>query len=75
MEFTSRFNIDDIVIFQPNLTNNSRSYAGSVMAKIVAVKFTESKVFYDLALADSNNEEGFYTVCPLRDVDSCCVSK
>lgn len=75
MEFTSKFNIGDIVIFQPNLTNNS-SYAGSVMAKIVAVKFTESKVFYDLALADRNNEEeGFYTACPLRDVDSYCVSK
>ena len=43
MEFSSRFNINEEVLFK-NFDN------GVMKAKIITVRFTESKILYDLAL-------------------------
>lgn len=76
MDFESRFNIGDVVNFQPDLskTEKNSEYSCSVLAKIVGVRFSKSKVFYDLALYDPyNKDEKFYSSCPLKDVDSYFV--
>lgn len=70
--FTSRVAIGETVVFNPDC-NYPAAVGCTVLAKVVGVRFTESKVLYDLALACSELG-GWYTALPLRDVDSIMVS-
>ena len=64
-QFPSRFNIGEEVLF--------KNFGSDVMkAKIVSVKFTESKVLYGLALW-LDDKKNYYTVLPINDVDSVFV--
>lgn len=69
----SRCKIGDIVLFQPDLSAVDVGRAGVIRAKVVGVRFTESKVLYDLALANSDEDCPWYDAIPVRDVDSVMV--
>jgi hypothetical protein len=77
----SRFQISDIVLFQPNIDRIDQSPSqdpvkvrrGAVKAKVVEVHFDKTKVMYDLAVASKEHESGFYTELPICKVDSIMV--
>jgi hypothetical protein len=84
--YPSRYAIGDIVLFQPNLSKikyvkppkGSREMGRyetddtAIVAQIVAIKFTASKVLYDLAVSCTEPGE-FYNAKPLCNVDSFMV--
>lgn len=69
---SSKFAIGDTVVFNPDCNFHPGSTT-TVLAKVVGIRFTESKVLYDLALACAELG-GWYTALPLRDVDGIMVS-
>ena len=75
MEFTSRFSLGEIVLFQPDINKIDRKkgkikdMTGAIYAKIMAVTFTPGHILYDLAL-NNNSIESFDHKTPLKHVDS-----
>jgi hypothetical protein len=78
-EFPARFKPGQIVLFSPDL-NNFEDKRTHFPAKIVNVKFTSSKVLYDISLLckdcanSDNNFDPFYDAIPLENVDSIMVN-
>lgn len=79
----SRFNPGDIVYFNAYTLAIAKHGAvqpfpsGSIVAKVVSVKFEAGKVLYDLALGDddsNNTSTMYYEVYPICNVDSCFIS-
>lgn len=78
----SRYPIGSEVYFHPNgwmFQDAGRPLKQALKAKVVAVRFTDSKVLYDLALlcrqtdAEDRFYDEYYEAIPLRDVDSTFV--
>jgi len=67
-EFPSRYALGDEVWFQPDLSKIQKN-DGAVRAQVINVKFTETKVLYDVALWDEKSCR-VYDVLPLCNVDS-----
>jgi hypothetical protein len=69
----SRFQINDEVIFNPDL-NHPIDSSKAIEAKIVAIKFSnKGKVLYDIAVRDPGSPSVYYEVLPLQDVDSFMI--
>lgn len=66
----SRFAINEEVLFWTDPSEVNREEAKK--AKIVAIKFTESKVLYDIAIK-AWDIDAYYEVLPLCNVDSCFI--
>jgi hypothetical protein len=79
-DFPARFKPGQIVLFSPDL-NNFEDKRTHFPAKIVNVKFTPSKVLYDISLlckelaTSDNNFNPFYDNIPLENVDSIMVNE
>lgn len=76
VELISKHQIGDIALFQPDERKIDweamTAKAGeSIECKIVAVKFTETKVLYDIAIKGEEGE--FYESLPFIDIDSVFV--
>lgn len=64
----SQFRINEEVLFWTEY-NKPKTVK---KAKVVAIKFTESKVLYDIAI-ETSKKEGYYEAIPMCNIDSCFV--
>lgn len=69
----SQFKIGDEAFFRPGI---SMGIDTAFKVRIVAVSFTSFKVLYDIELQVKNGDEVmFYSVWPVRSVDSYFITK